>query len=116
MPKPQNAYLARRARIRAIEADAWEETTRQLMLDTLQITLHRELGFGFDRVLKITLAWAETYNHYYGVFDPRLPECDVLRHHLDAELMDILKDKHPHAPFDERYRFIRDVPLDSKRR
>ena len=113
---PKSGYLARQEAKRNAEANAFEAVTRQLMVDTLQITLHKHFGFGFDRILKASLAWHEIYNHYYDVMDLKNPECDVLRAHLDEELRDIIKDRQRFADFDERYPEIKRVTYEGRRR
>lgn len=112
----KSGYLTRQAEQRNRDAHTFEAVTRQLMLDTLQITLHKHFGFGFDRILKASLAWADIYNHYYDVMDLKNPECDVLREHLDEELRDIIKDRQRFADFDERYPEIKKITYDGRRK
>ena len=87
----QSGYLAKQLAMRQALIDATERVTQQLMMDTLQIVLHNELGFGYDRIMRITKAWGSEYNHYHDVFNVKHAEADVLRVHLDRELADILK-------------------------
>lgn len=58
MPK-QSGYLQRQAAREQVIIDAVDQTARQLMLDTLQITLHTEYGWGFDRIKALSEAWAK---------------------------------------------------------
>lgn len=112
----KSGYLARQEAKRNADANTFEAVTRQLMLDTLQITLHKHFGFGFDRILKASLAWGEIYNHYYDVMDLKNPECDVLRKHLDDELRDIIKDRQPFADFKMRYPEVKDITYEGRRK
>ena len=44
----QSGYLQRQKEVMQAVMEVSEQTTRQLMLDTLQITMHVEHGWGFD--------------------------------------------------------------------
>ena len=105
----QSGYLAKQLAMRQALIDATERVTQQLMMDTLQIVLHNELGFGYDRIMRITKAWGSEYNHYHDVFNVKHAEADVLRVHLDRELADILKGHQDLIPFEERYPEIKEI-------
>ena len=89
--------------------DATERVTQQLMMDTLQIVLHNELGFGYDRIMRITKAWGSEYNNYHDALNIKHVEADVLRVHLDRELADILKGHQDLIPFEDRYPEIKEI-------
>ena len=101
--------MAKQLAMRQAIIDATERVTQQLMMDTLQIVLHNELGFGYDRIMRITKAWGSEYNHYHDVFNVKHAEADVLRVHLDRELADILKGHQDLIPFEERYPEIKEI-------
>lgn len=105
----QSGYMAKQLAMRQAIIDATERVTQQLMMDTLQIVLHNELGFGYDRIMRITKAWGSEYNHYHDVFNVKHAEADVLRVHLDRELADILKGHQNLIPFEERYPEIKEI-------
>ena len=105
----QSSYMAKQLAMRQAIIDATERVTQQLMMDTLQIVLHNELGFGYDRIMRITKAWGSEYNHYHDVFNVKHAEADVLRVHLDRELTDILKGRQDLIPFEERYPEIKEI-------
>ena len=105
----QSGFMAKQLAMRQALMDATERVTQQLMMDTLQIVLHNELGFGYDRIMRITKAWGCEYNHYHDVFNVKHAEADVLRVHLDRELADILKDRQDLIPFEERYPEIKEI-------
>ena len=105
----QSGFMAKQLAMRQALIEASERVTQQLMMDTLQIVLHNELGFGYDRIMKITKAWADAYNHYHDTLDVKNVEADVLRVHLDRELADILKDRQELIPFEERYPEIKEI-------
>ena len=105
----QSGFMAKQLAMRQALIDATERVTQQLMMDTLQIVLHNELGFGYDRIMRITKAWGSEYNHYHDVFNVKHAEADVLRVHLDRELADILKGHQDLIPFEERYPEIKEI-------
>ena len=110
----QSGFMAKQLAMRQALIDATERVTQQLMMDTLQIVLHNELGFGYDRIMRITKAWGSEYNHYHDVFNVKHAEADVLRVHLDRELTDILKGRQEIIPFEERYPEIKEITYGRK--
>lgn len=110
----QSGFMAKQLAMRQALIDATERVTQQLMMDTLQIVLHNELGFGYERIMRITKAWGSEYNHYHDVFNVKHAEADVLRVHLDRELADILKDRQDLIPFEERYPEIKEITYGRK--
>ena len=104
----KSGFMAKQLAMRQALMDATERVTQQLMMDTLQITLH-EFGWGYDRIMKLTNAWADAYNHYHDTLDVKNAEADVLRVHLDRELADILKGHQDLIPFEERYPEIKEI-------
>ena len=110
----QSGFMAKQLAVRQALIDATERVTQQLMMDTLQIVLHNELGFGYDRIMRITKAWGCEYNHYHDVFNVKHAEADVLRVHLDRELADILKGRQELIPFEDRYPEIKEITYGRK--
>ena len=104
----QSGFMAKQLAMRQALIEASERVTQQLMMDTLQITLH-EFGWGYDRIMKLTKAWADAYNHYHDTLDVKNVEADVLRVHLDRELADILKGHQDLIPFEDRYPEIKEI-------
>ena len=111
----QSGFMAKQLAMRQALIEASERVTQQLMMDTLQIVLHNELGFGYDRIMRITEAWGSEYNHYHDALSIKHVEADVLRVHLDRELADILKGHQDLIPFEARYPEIREITYGSKK-
>lgn len=84
-----------------------------MMFDVTQVVLHREFGFGYDRMLKFSNALNEYYAHYYIAIDSRDPSAEELREYLDRELLDVVKDRQEIKRFEERYPWIK--PIDYTR-
>lgn len=109
----QSGFLQRQNAVRQAFIEASERITQQMMLDTLQIALHREFGFGYDRIKKVTDEWSELYNFYHDALT-RNVEADYLQERLDRELRDILKDKQPLIPFKERYPEVKQITYEAR--
>ena len=91
-----------------------ERITRQIMLDTLQVVLQREFGFGYDRIKKVTDKWGEYYGYYHDALTGGV-ESDVVQEHLDRALADVLKGHQELIPFEQRYEDIRKITYDKRR-
>ena len=55
----QSGFMEKQLAIRQALIQASERVTQQLMLDTLQVAIHNEFGFGYDRIKKLTDAWGK---------------------------------------------------------
>ena len=111
----QSGFMEKQLAIRQALIQASERVTQQLMLDTLQIAIHNEFGFGYDRIKKLTDAWGETYNYYHDALNIKNMEADYLQECLDRELRYILKDNQDVIPFKERYPEIKEITYGSKK-
>ena len=111
----QSGFVEKQLAIRQALIQASERVTQQLMLDTLQVAIHNEFGFGYDRIKKLTDAWGKTYNHYHDALNIKNTEADYLQECLDRELRYILKDKQDVIPFKERYPEIKEITYGSKK-
>lgn len=104
-----NAYLARQKAEKEALMHITERLVKQYMVDTLQITLNRTEGWGFDRVMRLMDNWEETREEFRPALTPRDPECDVCQEHIERILMQIAKGKMEFIPWDERYSELRKV-------
>lgn len=104
----KSGFLVQQEEIRQSYMQAAERITQQLMLDTLQITLNEEFGFGYDRIKKLTDAWGKTYNTFHDALNGG-PEADYYQEKLDGLLRELLKDRQPLIPFRERYPEIKEI-------
>ena len=87
----QSGFLAKQAAIQQKMIDDAQRVTCELMAETLQITLHEEFGWGYDRLVKLDLLWRENYKHFLGAMNHKNPDADVLQVHLDRRLADVLE-------------------------
>ncbi len=109
----KNAYLEKRKQETGNYVRATEEIIRQMMCDTLIITLHQELGFGYDRSRRILDAWGANYNKFMDACDIKNPEADYMQEVLDRQLRYICKNNQFY-PFAERYPRIREIKYSKK--
>ena len=111
----QSGFLKRQADSREDLSIKVQMITRQFMIDTLQITLRKELGWGYDRIMKLTEAWHENRKEYHAAIDPRDIMCDVQQEHMQRAFKDICESKKIEPiPFKERYPYLKDVRYDKK--
>ncbi len=104
----KNGYLERRRIENDVYIHETEKITRQMMCDTLAITLNQELGFGYDRAKRLVLAWSDNYNKFMTACDTKHPEADYMQEVLDRELRYICRG-HEFFDFKQRYPMIRDI-------
>lgn len=91
-------------------------TTRQFMIDTLQIAIHEEFGFGYDRIIRLTERWEKVRKEYHPAIDPREPLCDVMQEHLQRCFRDICKGRMEVIPISERYPYLKEVTYGKRSR
>ena len=102
MAKP-SAYVARIKEEKQEAMSITERVTRQMMFDTLQVTLN-EFGWGYDRIKPLCDRWQENYDKYAKALRPtKDDEADVAQEHLDREIKRIINGKQEFFPFYERY-------------
>lgn len=102
MAKP-SAYVARIKEGKQEAMSITERVTRQMMFDTLQVTLN-EFGWGYDRIKPLCDRWQENYDEYSKALRPtKDDEADVAQEHLDREIKRIINGKQDFFPFYERY-------------
>ena len=79
----------------------------QRTLDLMEIALHRK-GWGYERINALLSLMTELDEYYAPAWETRM-ESDVFQERLDAELMEIIKDKQELIPFDKRYPEVRQL-------
>ena len=98
----------------------WENETNRLLqatmaitsqydIDTLQIAIHQTEGWGYDRIMRLTEAWAEVRKEYRPALDYKIPAEDVCQEHMDRVLAEIIRDKAKLIPFPDRYKDLKKV-------
>lgn len=102
MPK-QSGFLKRQEQIQNNVMNAAGNIAKQFMLDTLQITLHKDFGWGYERQKQLLEAWEKRRHQYQKALDPKDPEADVAQEHMDTALTDMISEKQELFPFSERY-------------
>lgn len=99
----QSGFMLRQQQIQNQIMHAAEVLAKQFMMDTVQITLHKCFGWGYDRQMQFLLAWEKTRAEYRAALNPKDPEADVAQEHLDRAISEILAGRVDLIPFAERY-------------
>ena len=70
----QSAYLQRRDA--QLDAVFWAGAAMaaQFAVDTLQMTMHQQEGWGYDRIMRVTHEWMETQREYRPALNCKDPE------------------------------------------
>ena len=79
----------------------WENETNRLLqatmvitsqydIDTLQIAIHQSEGWGYDRIMRLTEAWAEVRKEYRPALDYKNPAADVCQEHMAETLVNFV--------------------------
>lgn len=110
-----NSYLQQIERAKQDALIKMQHIMRQYMLDTLDITLHEDFGFGYDKIKAVNDKWGETYAAYLGAMTVD-QEADVCQEKLDRALQDIIKGKGPFYSFRERYPEVRQLGYARRRK
>ena len=99
----QSAYLQRRDA--QLDAVFWAgaKMAAQFAVDTLQMTMHQQEGWGYDRIMRVTHEWMETQREYRPALNCKDPEADVRQVHMDRVLTQIISGKQELHPFESRY-------------
>ena len=86
--------------------------TIQYMIDTLQITM-RKRGWGYDRIMDLTMDWKKTRDEFKPALETSHPECDVKQEEMQRWFKDICRRKKI-KPLEmyERYPFLKRVRYD----
>lgn len=102
----RSGYLQQQSEMqRALLAEA-QRTVKQLMLDTCQITLHEEFGWGYERIKRLSDAWGACYDKYFEALMNRM-ESDVWQVRLDRALASFLDGHQDLIPFEKRYPYTK---------
>lgn len=99
----QSSYLQRRDA--QLDAVFWAGAAMaaQFAVDTLQMTMHQQEGWGYDRIMRVTHEWMETQREYRPALNCKDPEADVRQVHMDRVLTQIISGKQELHPFESRY-------------
>lgn len=112
----QSGYLQRQEAQRGALLRSAEAMTRQFMMDTLQITMNKEFGWGFDRLMQLCLAWEKICKEYNPALRASDTESDVAQAHMDRALSRIVAGRMELIPFEERYPDLKTVVYDKRRK
>lgn len=100
----KSGYLQKQALIQRVYIEAAEAVMKQFMVDTLQIAINDEFGFGPERLERLVKKWGEVYSKYYPCLNASSSsEADYQREKLDEELRGLLPEGFDWLDFETRY-------------
>lgn len=99
----KSGFLKRQEQIQNNVMHAAESLTKQFMVDTLQITLHKDFGWGYERQKQLLEAREKQRAEYVNALDPKNTEADVAQDHMDKALQNMMAGRQELIPFSERY-------------
>ena len=99
----QSAYLQRRNAELDAAFLAGAAMAAQFAVDTLQMTMHQQEGWGYSRIMRVTHEWMEIQREYKSALNCKDPEADVRQVHMDRVLAEIINGKAELIPFPARY-------------
>lgn len=97
------------------KVDIVQRLALQYAIDTLQITLHQQCGWGYDRIMRLCDTWRDVRQEYMAAVNPSNPEADVMQEHMDRVMAQIISGRQLLLPFAERYPEIRQVTYGGRR-
>lgn len=105
----RSSYLQRREA--QLDAVFWAGAAMaaQFAVDTLQMTMHQQEGWGYDRIMRVTHAWMETQREYRPALNCKDPAADVMQVHMDRVLAQIINGKAELIPFPDRYKDLKKI-------
>ena len=90
-------------------------TTRQFMIDTLQLAIREEEGWGYDRIMRLCIRWENKRREYAPAINPKDKMCDVKQEHMQDVFKEICAPKKTEpVSFKERYPYLKDVRYDRR--
>lgn len=105
----QSGYLQRREAELDATFNAGAAMAMQFAVDTLQMTMHQQEGWGYDRIMRDAHEWMETQREYRPALNCKDPEADVRQVHMDRVLKEIIRDKAELIPFSDRYKDLKKI-------
>lgn len=99
----QSGYLQRRNAELDVAFLAGAAMAAQFAVDTLQMTMHQQEGWGYTRIMRVTHEWMEIQREYKSALNCKDPEADVRQVHMDRVLAEIINGKAELIPFPARY-------------
>lgn len=87
----------------------------QFMVDTLQMTMREEYGWGYDRIMTLNEKWRQKRMDYKEAIEPHNAMSDVKQEHMQRVFKDICANKNIEPiPFEERYPYLTKIRYDRR--
>ena len=111
-----NAFLAQKEDEKEKTVDTALGIMKQFMMDTVQVAMGQEFGWGYDRIMRMTLAWQQIYDEFKPALNSRNAEADYLREKLDRLLQQICEGHQDLIPWRERYPETKEITYGRKKK
>ena len=115
MGSKQSGFLKRQEQQKEDLLQKGQGIIIQYMVDTLQMTLREEYGWGYDRIMKLTEKWRDTRLEHKEALEPYKAMSDVKREHMQRVFRDICAYKKIEPiSFEDRYPFLTKIRYDRR--
>lgn len=111
----QSGFIKKQERQTEDMLRKWQLITTQYMVDTLQMTLRTEYGWGYDRISKLSEKWRKTRLEYKEAIEPHKAMSDVAQEHMQRVFKDICANKKIEPlSFGDRYPHLTKIKYNKK--
>lgn len=108
----KNEYLIRQRAIQNELINQGRNHGEQWTLDLIEVVLHQQFGWGYDRIKRLIDAVSEADAYYHPAVESYNPEQPIYQERLDNVLRDIVGERQEFYPFKERYQLITEARYD----
>lgn len=108
----KNNYILRRNEVLQRAVNEGKNHGEQWTIDLVEVVLHRDFGWGYDRIKRLIDAVSEADAYYYPALDRSNPEQPIYQERLDNVLREIVGERQEFYPFKERYQLITEARYD----
>ena len=108
----KNSYIAQQNAKLLEAANNGMRHGEQYTMDCVQIVLHEQYGWGYDRIKKFVECVVETADYYAPSMQRSNIEQPIYQERMDNALLAFIGDRQPFAPFAERYPLITEQRYD----
>ncbi len=115
----KNDFLNRQRAVQNALINQGKMHGEQWTMDLVEIVLHQQFGWGYDRIKRLIDAVNAADTYYYPALDRGNQEQPIYQERMDSVLREIVGDHQEFFPFRDRYQLISearyDKPLKRKR-
>ena len=102
----KNDYIHRQRAIQNELVNQGRLHGEQWTFDLVEVVLHRDFGWGYDRIKRLLDAVSEADAYYHPAVESYNPEQPIYQERLDNVLREIVGERQEFYPFKQRYALI----------